>query len=417
MTSGPSTRWTRRRTASPRLAVRIAGRYLFAGQGYATAINWVSLLGLALGVMVLTVVLCVLNGFERQIASRLLDAVPHAVVTGPASAAQLRRTLGDGADRVGVSRYFEGEAMLARSGTVDFLVLAGLDLAGAGQLPRLLPATVRERLFASAGGIVLGEPLAAARGLAVGDPVVLVVVVPGAAGARPRLERFRLAGTFAGDAAPDAGLAVVRHADLASRDLLAAGIDGWRLHFADPRVLPRLAGGVRTALASAVEGAEVRFWMDDYGALFRAVKIEKAIMFALLGLIVAIASFNVVSGQAMLVNHKRSEVAMLATLGAARWLLVTVFAVQGLAIAVAGVAVGLVAGLLLTAHAGALLAAVESGLGISLVPGGGAQLPSVVLGSDLVAIAALALGLATLAVVWPALKVARENPADVLHAA
>ena len=228
------------RRASPRLALRIAGRYLSARQGYATAINWVSFLGLALGVMVLTVVLCVLNGFERQIAGRLLDAVPHAVVTGPASAAQLRRILGGGAERAGVSRYFEGEAMLVRGGTVDFLALAGLDMAGAAQLPRLLPATVRERLFAASGGIVLGEPLAAARGLAVGDPVVLVVVAPGSAGARPRLERFRLAGTLAGDAAPDVGLAVVRHADVASRGLLAAGVDGWRLHFAAPRALPRL---------------------------------------------------------------------------------------------------------------------------------------------------------------------------------
>lgn len=403
------------RRASPRLALRIAGRYLSARQGYATAINWVSFLGLALGVMVLTVVLCVLNGFERQIAGRLLDAVPHAVVTGPASAAQLRRILGGGAERAGVSRYFEGEAMLARGGTVDFLALAGLDMAGAAQLPRLFPATVRERLFAASGGIVLGEPLAAARGLAVGDPVVLVVVAPGSAGARPRLERFRLAGTLAGDAAPDVGLAVVRHADVASRGLLAAGVDGWRLHFAAPRALPRLAGRIRTALAEA--GAEVRFWMDDYGALFRAIKIEKAIMFALLGLIVAIASFNIVSGQAMLVNHKRGEVAILATLGAPRWLLVSVFAAQGFAVAVAGVAVGLVAGLLLAANAGPLLATVESWLGASLMPGGGAQLPSVVLARDLVAVAALALGLAALAVVWPALKVARENPADVLHAA
>ncbi len=405
------------RRASPRLALRIAGRYLSARQGYATAINWVSFLGLALGVMVLTVVLCVLNGFERQIAGRLLDAVPHAVVTGPASAAQLRRILGGGAERAGVSRYFEGEAMLVRGGTVDFLALAGLDMAGAAQLPRLLPATVRERLFAASGGIVLGEPLAAARGLAVGDPVVLVVVAPGSAGARPRLERFRLAGTLAGDAAPDVGLAVVRHADVASRGLLAAGVDGWRLHFAAPRALPRLAGRVRTALAEAVDGAEVRFWMDDYGTLFRAIKIEKAIMFALLGLIVAIASFNIVSGQAMLVNHKRGEVAMLATLGAPRWLLVSVFAAQGFAVAVAGVAVGLAAGLLLAANAGPLLATVESWLGASLMPGGDAQLPSVVLASDLVAVAALALGLAALAVAWPALKVARENPADVLHAA
>ena len=88
----------------------------------------------------------------------------------------------------------------------------------------------------------------------------------------------------------------------------------------------------------------VRFWTDDYGELFRAVQIEKGIMFVLLALIVAIAAFNIVSGQAMLVNDKRGDVAMLATMGASRGLLVTVFYLQGFAVAFIGVAVGLLVG-------------------------------------------------------------------------
>lgn len=396
-----------------RLALWLARRYLLTRQGYPTVINWVSFLGLALGVMALTVVLCVLNGFDREIKRRVLDAVPHAVVTAPVPAAELRRALG-GRRAPAISRYFQSEAMLAGPGTVDFLTLAGVDSAGAGLLPQLLPAAARERLFATAGGIVLGETLAAARRLEIGDEVLLVVATPTANSAvRPRLLRFRVAGTLAADAYRAPGLAVVRHGDLASRGVLAAGADGWRLHFADPLRVPAQAAELRAALG----GAGVRFWMDDYGALFRAVKIEKAIMFALLALIVAIASFNIVSGQAMLVNNKRGDVAMLATLGASRRLLVGVFMMQGLAVAAAGVAGGLGAGVLLAANAGALLAAAESWLGASLVPGVGATLPSVVLGGDLVAIAMLALGLSALAVAWPALKVARESPADALHVA
>ena len=396
----------------PSLALWLARRYLLAGQGYPTVISWVSFLGLALGVMALTVVLCVLNGFDREIQRRVLAAVPHAVVAAPLPAAQLRDALGDVAAAPAISRYFQGEGMLAGRGTVDFLTLAGVDAAGAEQLAELLPVATRERLFALPGGIVLGEALAAARGLAIGDDVLLVVAAPAGAGIQPRLLRFRLAGTLA-DAHPDVGLAVVRHADLASRGLLAAGVDGWRLHFADPLQVPAAAAKLRAALGNM----DVRFWMDDYGALFRAVKIEKAIMFALLALIVAIAAFNIVSGQAMLVNNKRGDVAMLATLGASRRLLVGVFMLQGFAVAAGGMAVGLGGGILLAANAGALLVAVEGWLGASLVPGVGASLPSVVLGSDLAAIAGLALGLSALAVAWPALKVARENPADALHAA
>ena len=401
--------------AAPRLALWLARRYLLAGQGYPTVINWVSFVGLALGVMVLTVVLCVLNGFDREIKRRVLAAVPHATVAAPVPAAALRRALGDGPEAAAFSRYFQGEAMLAGRGAVDFLTLAGVDSAGAEQLAQLLPAATRQRLFATAGGVVLGEALAAARQLGIGDEVLLVVATPAAsagAGIRPRLLRFQLAGTLA-DAHPEVGLAVVRHDDLARRGLLAAGVDGWRLHFVDPLRLPAVAAELRATLGNA----EVRFWMDDYGALFRAVKIEKAIMFALLALIVAIAAFNIVSGQAMLVNNKRGDVAMLATLGASRWLLVGVFMLQGFAVAAAGVAGGLGGGVLLAANAGAVLAAVEGALGASLVPGVGTTLPSVVQGSDLAAIAALSLGLSGLAVAWPALKVARENPADALHAA
>ena len=401
------------------LAFWIAGRYLLARQGYASVINWVSLVGLTLGVMVLTVVLCVLNGFDRVITSQVLDAVPHAMVAAPAPAPSLIAALGE--DAPAISRYFEGEAMLVRQGVVDFVAVAGVDLAGARQLPGLLPAAARDGLFAAAGGIVLGERLAAARGLAVGDSVVLVVAMPsaaaadagGAVGVQPRLERFRLAGTFAAGAEPGVSLAMVRHEDLARRGLLAAGVDGWRLHFADPGAVPNLAPKIRAALGDA----EVRFWMDEYGALFRAVKIEKAIMFALLGLIVAIAAFNIVSGQAMLVNDKRGDVAMLATLGASRRLLLAVFILQGFAVAFAGVAAGLGSGILVALNAGKLLAAVEGWLGASFVPGGGSALPSVVLPGDLLAIAGLALGLCAVAVTWPALKAARESPAEALHAA
>ena len=407
-----------RHTSVP-LAFWIAGRYLLARQGYASVINWVSLVGLTLGVMVLTVVLCVLNGFDRMITSQVLDAVPHAVVAAPAPAPGLAAALGEEAPAI--SRYFEGEAMLVREGVVDFVALAGVDLAGARQLSRLLPVAARDSLFAAAGGIVLGERLAAARGVAVGDSVVVVVATPsaatteagGAVGVQPRLERFRLAGTFAVGTEPDVSLAMVRHEDLAQRGLLSAGLDGWRLHFADPGAAPTHAPKIRAALGDA----EVRFWMDEYGALFRAVKIEKAIMFALLGLIVAIAAFNIVSGQAMLVNDKRGDVAMLATLGASRRLLLAVFILQGFAVAFAGVAAGLGSGIVVALNAGKLLAAVEGWLGASFVPGGGSALPSVVLPGDLLAIAGLALGLCAVAVTWPALKAARENPAEALHAA
>lgn len=404
-----------RTTRRVRTALWIVRRYLLAkGHGYATFINWVSFVGLALGVMILTVVLSVMNGFDREITGRLLSAMPHALVTprdGGAPHLDRLRALPGVAQ---VERYFQAQAMLTRGGAVNFLALAAFDPADAPGMSRLLPQEALDGLLAP-GRIVLGASLADAVGLRVGDPVVLVFSKPQKAGVRPLVARLKLAGTFAIGATPDATLGVALRDDILRRGLADAGVDGWRLRLADPFAAPAMVAAVREA---AGDGAEVRFWMEDYGALFRAVKIEKAMMFALLGLIVAIAAFNIVSGQAMLVNDKRGDVALLTTLGAPRGFLVGVFFLQGFGVAFLGVAVGLAAGVLLAHNANAVLGLLQGVLGANIIDGTWfSEVPSRVQAADLTAIASLGLGLSALAVAWPALKATRENPADALHSA
>ena len=398
-------------------ALWIARRYLFARtHGYATLINWVSFVGLALGVMILTVVVSVMNGFDREITSRILGVVPHATIDARRGSPEVKVI-----DAVRampgvrhVSRFFQGDAMLAEGGTVHFITLAAFDESGLRQLPGVLDAGGLIDAATRPGGIVLGTPLAAAKGLDVGDPVTLIVTVPSGSGVRPRVERFVLAGTFEIGAEPDAGLGLILRDEIVRRGLTGAGLDGWRLHFDDPFAASMLAAPIRQVLGAEVE---VRFWMDDYGELFRAVKIEKAIMFALLALIVAIAAFNIVSGQAMLVNDKRGDVAMLATMGASRRLLVTVFYLQGFSVAFIGVAAGLAIGVLVAVNAGAVAGVLDL-IGASIIEDTWfTEVPSEVLGSDLALIAALSLGLSTVAVLAPALKVIAENPATALHAA
>ena len=405
-----------RRAADLRTALWIARRYLFARRhGYATLINWVSFVGVALGVAILTVVVSVMNGFDREITRRVLSAVPHAVVSRRAASAtdaaapDFSAVLAvDGVRHV--SRFFQGEAMLVRGGSVDFIALAGVDGGGAQRLNALLDRDATQRLL-DGGGIVLGAPLADARGIDLGDPVLLVVAAPSRGGVRPRIERFELAGTFEIGAEVDAALGIVRHDEIARRSLAAAGTDGWRLHLADPARAPDMAASIRAALGA---GVEVRFWMDDYGELFRAVKIEKAIMFALLALIVGIAAFNIVSGQAMLVNDKRGDIAMLGTIGASRRLLVWTFFLQGFAVAFLGLATGLAAGVAIAMNA----AAAADLIGASIIEGTWfTEIPCQILASDLVAITALSLGVSLLAVLVPAFKAVAENPAAALHSA
>ena len=397
------------------MALWIAGRYLLApGRGYATFINWISFVGLALGVMILTVVLSVMNGFDREITGRLLAAMPHALVmprNGGAPDIERLRAL---PDVKRVHRFFQAEAMLTRGGAVNFVGVAAFDAAGARYMADLLGREAVDRLLAKPGGIVLGWRVAEAHGLRVGDAVALVLSAPHGGGVRPVATRFALAGTFSTGASPDASLAVVLRDDIARRGLGDVGLDGWRLHLRDP-----FAGGLAATVRQAAgAGGEVRFWTEQYGALFRAVKIEKTMMFALLGLIVAIAAFNIVSGQAMLVNDKRGEAALLATLGAPRGMLVAVFFLQGFGVAFLGVAVGLVAGVVLAFNANAAVTLLQGLLGANIIDGTWfSEVPSLVRSADLAGIAGLGLGLSALAVAWPALKATRDNPADALHSA
>ena len=426
----------------------IVRRYLLARtHGYATFINWVSFIGLTLGVTILTVVLSVMNGFDQEITTRILSAVPHALFEFDGAPPMDELDAIDGVG--GVSRFFQGEAMMPGIPGVGFVLLAAVDEAGVRRLPDLVSRESLERLRAEPGGIVLGAALARALRIEIGDPVVLVVAVPAGKGAevrtgtgagvragkgaeasagtgagvragkntgvRARVERFTFAGAFEIGAEPDATLALVLYADIVRRGLAAAGLDGWRVHLDDPLDAPALVEPIRAVLGT---GAELSFWMDDYGELFRAVKIEKAIMFALLALIVAIATLNIVSGQAMLVNSKRGDVAMLTTMGASRRLLVGVFFLQGFSIAFVGVATGLAAGVVIAVNADAVVSVFEGLLGASLIDGTAfEEIPSKVLPADLFAIAGLSLGLSLVAVLRPAFKATAENPAEALHSA
>ena len=396
-----------------RTALWIARRYLLArSHGYATFINWVSFVGLVLGVMILTVVLSIMNGFDREMTSRILSAVPHAFFEYDREPPIKELLAIEGVGEV--VRLFQGEAMATRYGGVAFIALVAVDETGARAMPRLLSGQTLETLISTPGSIVLGATLARDLRLQVGDPVVLVVAEPSSSGVRPRIERFTLAGTFEIRAQPDASLAIARRADIVERGLDAAGLDGWRLRLDDPLDAPLLGEAIRAVLGPDIA---VRFWTDEYGELFRAVRIEKAIMFALLALIVAIASLNIVSGQAMLVNDKRGDVAMLATMGASRRLLVWVFFLQGFSVALLGVATGLAIGVAVAANADAVVSLFEGFLGASLIEGTYFErIHARLVLSDLLAIVGVSLGLSLAAVLRPAFKAAGENPAEALHA-
>jgi lipoprotein-releasing system permease protein len=179
------------------------------------------------------------------------------------------------------------------------------------------------------------------------------------------------------------------------------------------------AWSVARDLANRMEGIySVRDWSSDHANFFRALKMEKTVMFILLSLVVAIAAFNLVSSQVMLVQDKQADIAILRTLGMSPKQVMQVFMVQGLVIGLVGVALGTVAGVLLSKNLGFLVRFIESVTGKELMPADVyyiSGVPSVVNLNDVLTVVGLAILMCLLATLYPAWRAARTNPVEALR--
>lgn len=396
------------------LALSIAVRFLLGGRNrYARFITWVSVTGLGLGVLVLSVVVSVMNGFGAELRARILGTVPH-VLASPGDPALLELpAAGQGVRHA--YRLFRASGMATWNGAMAPVAIFAIDPEGARSLPQIggnmvsgdLPAAL-----AQPGGAALGWPLAYHLGLIPGDDFLLVVAQPAAGGVRPQLKRFRLAATFEMGADFDRSLIIVARSAFSEQERRFMGTDGMRLDLEDPADAEPFAA----ALRSRFPHLQVETWTQTYGALFQAVKIEKALMFLILLLVVAVAGFNIVSGQSMLADDKRAEIAILRSMGAGDGLVLRVFLLQGVAIATAGILVGLVLGALVAANIGDLVATLESWLGFRMLEGSYFFiLPSLVLPRDLALIGGLSWLLCLLAAWLPARRAVRQDPLAGLH--
>ena len=392
-------------------------------------ISVVSVLGLMLGVAALVTVLSVMNGFDRELRTRILGIVPHVLVRpaveapggGTPELAPLQARLQALSGVRAVLRHAEVRGMIITGQRVLPIAVAGIEASREAAFSPLAAAMVSgsiERLVdepnASSGsqrGVLLGAPLAARLGLFPGDRVTLLL--PRAAGdsVRPHLLTAELRGLFRLGAEPDHALAfmdvdaLLRVPDVAEGQL--------RLVLDDLFRAPRVTAELESMLAGR---AAVSDWTLRYGELFDAVGMEKTMMGLLLGLIVAIAVFNIVASLAMVVDEKRGAIAILRTLGASRGQIVRIFVLQGAVVGVAGIGVGLLLGVALALNISDLMLAAEQTFGFRLLAGTYFdRLPSVLMWADLLWIGSLALLLALLGALYPALRAGRVDPAPALH--
>ncbi len=397
-----------------RLSVWIAIRYLWGGRNhYAGLINWITFAGLSLGVLVLTVVVSVMNGFDAELRSRILSTVPHLLLTGASESelAQFAATPGV----TGAHRFFATSGMIASAGTVATVTVYGLDQDGAAAMAHLneqMQGSGLAEALQGQDGLVLGLPLARALGVALGEDVLLTIPEAASGSIRPRFKRYRLSGLFQLGADFDYSLALVSRQSFSALERRQLGVDSVWMALADPLMADSFAAAWRRRGSKA----QIEAWTQTYGELFQAVRIEKALMFLTLLLVVAVAGFNIISGQAMVVNGKRTDIAVLQTLGATGALIKRVFLLQGMAVASLGVAVGLILGLLTALNVGPAFAQIESWLGFSLLEGSYFEaVPARVKALDLAFVGGASWLLCLMAAWVPARWAAAQNPVEGLH--
>ena len=392
---------------------------------FVSLITWVSLAGVALGVAALIVILSVMNGFEGELRDRLLalGAQAHVVNSGLASAdgdRALQQRLQRLPGVTGVSPYIELTALAVHWPDMLPVQLRGIDPLLEQSVADVRPFLVEGTLAALKAGsnsVIVGRDIADQLGLRVGDAITLLVPTASAGGLpEPRLRQFEVGGIYqAGLEEFDNSLILAQIADVRAFAPNAQGAGGLRLKFTNALAVPRYMPAVRAALPAGFSSSD---WTEDNASYFRAVRIEKTMMALILLLIVAVAAFNTVAMLVMVVNDKRTDIAILRTFGASPGSILRVFMTQGIAIGWFGVAGGLALGIVTALHVDTIVPVLERLFHFQFLDAEVyyiTTIPAEVHAHDVLWIAAAAFGLTLLSTVYPALRAAGTPPADALR--
>ncbi|OWV31461.1 lipoprotein-releasing ABC transporter permease subunit [Halomonas campaniensis] len=408
-----------------RLPFLVGLRYVRAKRRnhFISFISLTSMLGLMLGVAVLILVLSVMNGFDHELRTRILGMVPHAKIesrVGMVEWETLAEELMQRERVIGAAPYVEQQGMFSVGGRNQGAMVNGINpewedrvsIIGEhmrqGELTDLVPGEWH---------VVLGSMLARNLGVGVGDRVTLLVpeasITP--AGVFPRLKRFTVSGIFSVGAELDANLAYANIEDMQTLARLGDAVGGLRLQLDDLFVASSETQAILNELGPEYRGSD---WTLSQGNLFQAIQMEKRMIALLLTVIVAVAAFNIVSTLVMVVTDKSADIAILRTIGAKPSSIMGIFIVQGMAIGLIGIAMGVAVGVLLALTIADLIGWVEGTLGIQFLDAGVyfiSDLPSRLQWGDVINIVLAAFGLTFLSTLYPAWRAAKVQPADVLR--
>ncbi|HEV7607689.1 MAG TPA: lipoprotein-releasing ABC transporter permease subunit [Steroidobacteraceae bacterium] len=408
---------------------------LFVGLRYVRArshkffvsfITWISLLCVCLGVTALIVILSVMNGLEGELRDRLLSLSAHARIFVPPQASgnpdwnALAASVRQAPNVTAAAPFIEIEALAVRKPDMLPVRLRGIDPGHEAEIAQVAKSIVEGKLADLTAGsdrVILGRGIAQMLSLGLGDSLTVLVPTTDVNGApEPKLREFVVAGIF----------------DTAVQDfdaqLLIAALDDVRALLPNPEARMSLhvnfndalkAGDYSAALAKRLPpGVEIRDWTVDHASYFRAIRIEKTMVAVILMLIVAVAAFYLVAMLAMVVTDKRTDIAILRTLGTSPLRVMAIFLIQGGVIAWFGVALGVVLGCWLGYYAGAVAAFLERLFRFEFFDSDVyilTRIPSELRFEQIAWIAGIAMLITLMATIYPAFRASRVPPADALR--
>src|SRR5690606_39161844 len=394
------------------------------GDRFVSFIAASSMAGIALGVAALIIVLSVMNGFQVQVRDRMLSVLPHIELFAPGVPhADMLAQWQDLADRAkqdsaiqAAAPFVAAQGMIARGQALQGVQLRGVDPAHEDAVSELSGQFVSgslDTLTPGSFGVALGLQLAQALGVRQGDTVMVLApqgtVSP--AGFTPRMRQFTVTGVFSsGHYEYDAALAFM-NVDDAARVFRDSGNSGVRLKIADMQVAPQVARRLEASLPS---GLVAQDWTQNNRTWFAAVQTEKRMMFIILTLIVAVAAFNLLSSLVMAVKDKRSDIAILRSIGATPREVARIFLVQGSLIGVVGTLLGVTFGMLIAFNIDVIVPFIENLFGIEFLPQQIyfiSELPSEPQAKDITIVAVTSLVLSLLATLYPSWRASSLQPA------
>jgi len=393
--------------------------------GFISFISLSSMLGIALGITALVTVMSIMNGFQEELRSRILGMSAHMTIMHYdrklSNWETLHQKVKDLPHVIGAAPNVMEQGMLTYGEQVQGVMVRGV-------LPALEPqvSDIADKLIEGhlddlqklPYGMILGSEIAAKLDVKVGDKVTLVAPQGSVSpmGLIPRLKRFTVVGIFhAGMYEYDSGLVWVHIRDAQKVFKLKDHVTGLQLKLDDLFLVHE----VRQALVQKIGPIYfVRDWTQEHANFFRAINMEKKMMFIVLALIIMVAAFNIVSTMVMVVTDKQRDIAVLRTLGASPLSIQWIFMTQGLIIGFMGGLLGLIGGVSLSLNIQTIVPFIENLFGFKFFPAEVyyiSEVPSKLDWSDVWSVTVLAFVLTLMATLYPAWRASRVQPAEALR--